>query len=77
MKADDITKAFGCPERCAFHMEHSPTRMHRAILAIGPGRVQYLPGTTTKLGMTGMTCWSLDGIRASEDQLFEAEREAR
>jgi hypothetical protein len=71
MEAVDLMRSYGCPEYVAVKMAANATPLLRAIMAIGPLRCRWRVGPKRVNGQGGdLTCWTIDGKRATEDQIF-------
>lgn len=71
--ADDIARAFGCPLRLAAMLAATPCPPElTGIMTLGPVRVHWVGDA--KGGKPIPSCWSLDGKRATFEQIAAAAR---
>lgn len=65
---------FHCPSSVFRAMRESVTPLLRAVFVLGPERVQWAgqPMKSENADRNSLTCWALDGKRATQGQLLDA-----
>lgn len=73
---NDTSKAYGCPEHIAAVILSGGLPMLRAVRSLGPERVRWIggpaPNCNDRSQERSLTCWALDGKRATQAELRAA-----
>lgn len=65
-----MTNPFNCPEPVYGALQRHTTALLTAIARIGHVRVQWL-GAPNGINPNNLSCWSLDGRRATVDEILK------
>lgn len=66
-----MTNPFNAPDLVYSALQRYTTPLLQTISALGPARVQWL-GSPPGINPSNLSCWSLDGQRATIDEILKA-----